>query len=234
MENVLRQGSLFGAIEVNAPDVLVGYARGSSLQNDTEDTGHRQEISTRSVLQVHATTEPLTIVPPKSRPQFSCTESELIVARVEQWYQSLGGGADQDGQRSVFWSDVRGSSYLVSRFLTEQQTPHGFDSLASCARYVSLIPSSRAVQLNALGGRDDSMVLTSQQVLSILSGTRQEHAILLVNFFMHLAKRRPAEFAGETFLVVGLSPEGKTVSPVGRSVRTICPASTFLLTLLLS
>ena len=133
---------------------------------------------------------------------------------VEKW-SLLNNGYDNNVDHcQVLWPDSRGNTHLVSRFLTEHHAPpHGFDSVASCAHYVSLLPLFRRGDWKALDERDERTVLTSQQCLDILACTPQEHAILLANFFLYLNKKRPVDFAADVYLVVGFSiPEGKTVS----------------------
>jgi len=164
------------------------------------------------MLLIHATTQPLTIIPPRACLDFPSVESEKLLARVEKW-SVLNNGYNSTDDCQVLWPDSRGNTHLVSRFLTEHHAPpHGFDSVASCAHYVSLLPLFRRHDWKVLEERDERTVLTSQQCLNILAGTPQEHAILLANFFLYLNKKRPVDFAADVYLVVGFSiPKGKTV-----------------------
>ena len=197
-----------GLVPCHSPEVLVGYDKSKSSSSN-------QESSTpTTMLRIHATTQPLTIIPPRGCLDFPSVESEKLLARVEKW--SLLKYDNTDDHCQVLWPDSRGNTHLVSRFLTEHHSPpHGFDSVASCAHYVSLLPLFRRCDWKALEERDERTILTSQQCLNILAGTPQEHAILLANFFLHLNKKRPVDFAADVYLVVGFSiPEGKTVSCV--------------------
>ena len=158
------------------------------------------------MLHVHMTTEPLTIIPWLSRSEFPSVETEILLSRLTKWAQNhLDVGA-------VLWPDSSGRSFLASRFLSKQAQPPGFDTLASCANYVSLIPSVHLANCKALKGRDENMTLNSQQFINIMVGTRREHAILLANFFLYISQSGK-DFAAEVMLVIGVSiPEGETVS----------------------
>jgi hypothetical protein len=159
------------------------------------------------MLLIHATSDPLIIIPSCGRPEFQSAESGIIVSRVEQWSQTHLARFD-----SVLWPDSRGNSFLASRFLSEQAPPPGFNTLASCAQYVSLIPSFDRIEWKLLKGRDENMILLSQQFLGILAGTRRDHSILLANFFLYLSSSN-SEFSADVFLAAGCSTqEGKTVS----------------------
>ena len=195
-----------GLVPCHSPDVIVGYDKSKSSSSDQE--------SSNTMLRIHVTTQPLTIVPPRACLDFPSVESEHLLARVEKWSLLNNGYDNTDDHCRVLWSDSRGNTHLVSRFLTEHHSPpHGFDSVASCAHYVSLLPLFRRGDWKALEERDERTVLTSQQCLNILAGTPQEHAILLANFFLYLNKKRPVDFAADVYLVVGFSIlEGKTVS----------------------
>ena len=223
LDAILRdEGALNGFVRLQSPDIVVGYDLGvgsqspasrnnddnhlSSIMDHRHHEQHRETSSTNTMLRIHATTEPLTIVPPQGQPDFPSVESQEILSQAEEWAILSG----FDSADNVLWPDYRGNSALVSRFVTDQAPPPGFDSLTGCAHYVSLIPSFQSAKLKALEGRDERMVLQCQQVLNILAGTRREHALLLANFFLYLSS---SHFAGNVFLVVGFAmPEGETVS----------------------
>lgn len=213
---ILREGTMMGHVLVDSPDCVVGFVKescptGISSGENEESQGTRSN----TMLHLHATTEPLIIVPPRLRPEFPSKEDSGILSRVEQWsrHHLSHNWQDVEDHCSVLWPDIRGNSVLVSRFLTEQAPPSGFDTLASVAHYVSLLPALDNFDWNALGGRDNNTVATSQQFLDIMAGNREEHAILLTNFFLYLGKKRPTSFAADIFLAVGVAvPEGETVS----------------------
>lgn len=208
---VLREGTINGFVPCYSPDYIVGYAKGKCENEDSAQllsiVESRQENSSKTMLLIHATSDPLTIIPSCGRPEFQSAESGIILSRVEQWSQTHLASFD-----SVLWPDSRGSSFLASRFLSEQAPPPGFNTLASCAQYVSLIPSFNSIECKLLKGRDENMTLSSQQFLGILSGTHRDHAVLLTNFFLYLSSSNP-DFAADVFLAGGCSiPDGKTVS----------------------
>ena len=203
---VLATGTMHGFVQCSSPDFIVGFG-------ESDDDGVRsiverhQEPSANTMLQLHATIDPLSINPNQTgRPDYKSGESASIMSRVVQWSQLyLNHSAD-----SVLWPDITGRLFLASRYLSQQAPPPGFNTINGCTNYVSLIPSSDSIDCKSLQVRDEHVVLTSDQVLSILSGTRREHAILLANFFLHLSARYP-DLVADIFLVVGFAvPEGET------------------------
>ncbi len=206
---VLREGKLNGFIHCHSPFCVVGYNKGIGETNENESIAaidSSPELYCGTMLHIHMTTEPFTIIPPYNRLEFPSVESEFILSRLTKWAQN------QFDVGSVLWLDSGGRSNIASRFVTEQTPPPGFDTLTSCANFVRLIPSVHLVNWKALKGRDENMTLTSQHFINIMVGTRREHAILLTNFFLFLSNSNP-NLAAEVLVVVGCSvPEGTTVS----------------------
>lgn len=197
---ILTTGTISGFVQCSSPDFIYGFGV------ESDDDRH-QEPSANTMLQLHATIDPLTINPNQSgRPDYESGEPGSLLSRIVQWSQLyLNHSAD-----SVLWPDITGSSFLASRYMSQQAPPPGFDTINSCTNYVSLIPSSDSIDCKSLQERDEHVVLTSDQVLSILSGTRREHAILLANFYLHLSASYP-DLVADIFLVVGFAvPEGET------------------------
>ncbi|KAL9188592.1 hypothetical protein ACHAXT_006970 [Thalassiosira profunda] len=206
LATVLREGSLGGFVPCQSPDLIAGYSssipHSASARPTSTEPERRQHLNRNAALQLYATTEPLVVLPPRSRPDYPISEGAEVVAQLNQWSSS-------DDHPQVLWPNHEGNSFLVCRFLRDQAPPDGFDTLSSCAHYVSQIPLS-----DGLDWRDKDIVLTSQQFLDILSGNRKEHAVLLANFFLHLSNH-----GSETsvFLAVGFAiPEGETAWVVTR------------------
>lgn len=192
-----------GFIHCQSPFSVVGYINGN---DETNENSSSSQLYCGPMIHVHMTTEPFTVIPPHNRMEFPSIETEFILSRLTKWAQN------HLDVSSVLWPDSVGYSNIASRFLTEQAPPPGFNTLTSCAIFVSLIPSIHLVNWKALKERDNGMTLTSQQFINILVGTRREHTILLTNFFLYLSKSDPV-LAAEVLLVVGFSvPEGVTVS----------------------
>lgn len=185
---------------------MIGYIKGNGGANENSAVDCSSQLYCDPMIHVHMTTEPFTVIPPRNRMELPSIETEFILSRLTKWAQNhLDVG-------SVLWPDSVGCSNIASRFLTEQAPPPGFNTLTSCANFVSLIPSIHLVNWKALKGRDNDMTLTSQQFINILVGTRREHAILLTNFFLYLSNSEPG-LTAEVLLVIGFSiPEGVTVS----------------------
>lgn len=204
---ILTIGTISGFVQCSSPDFIFGFGDESDDDNVRSIVERHQEPSANTMLHLHATIDPLTINPHQSgRPDYESGEPGSLLSRVVQWTQFyLNHFAD-----SVLWPDITGSSFLASRYLTQQAPPPGFNTIHSCTNYVSLIPSSDSIDCKSLQVRDEHVVLTSDQVLSILSGTRREHAILLANFFLHLSASYH-DLLADILLVVGFAvPEGDT------------------------
>jgi hypothetical protein len=204
---VLREGTLNGFIRCNSPYFVVGYVNGETNDNESISANDRTpELCCDTMLNIQMTTEPSRIVPPCSRLEFPCVETEFVLSRLTTWSQN------HLDVSSVLWPDSGGRSRIASRFVTMQVPPPGFNTLANCAHYVSVIPSSHLTNWRALKGRDENMTLSSQKCIDIMVGTRREHCILLTNLFLYLSNHNP-DFDAEVLLVVGFSvPEGETVS----------------------
>ena len=211
---MLHEGTVNGFVQCRSPDIVVGYSKESfnaiGVNDDSFDC--KQESSNVTMLHVHATTEPFTVIPNKSS-RFStpfcmteCIESDDTMARVEQLCQQMNINEDH----GLILTTSRGVSCLASRFLLEQEPPPGLNTFSSCAHFVSLIPI-RQLQSSRIKG----MVLTTQQVLNNQQGSQPEHAIVLMNFFLYLSKKKKnsVNFGDDVYLAFGFSlPEGRTVS----------------------
>ncbi|KAL7549348.1 hypothetical protein ACHAWF_012621 [Thalassiosira exigua] len=222
---ILCEGTISGFVPCQTP-CLVGYVKESLLPGGENDEGkHRLPVSepgrfsepSQTMIRIHATTEPLTKIPPKRGREFPSCESESVMT----WIQQLGSRRDPEDCYSLLWPDCRGNSFLVSRFISEQAPPRGIDNLASCAHYVHLFPLLRDLKAKALPDKDDSMILSSQQFITIAAGNREEHALLLTNFFLYLSKKNPETFGADVFLARGFAiPEGKASWVVRRCRKT--------------
>lgn len=113
----------------------------------------------------------------------------------------------------LFVPKMDGERVFISRFLRAQNPPAGLTTVRQCVRYVSLIPYLEDWQ--AFVGEGD-IWCTSQQLLDILAGDSEEHAVLLYNYLQYLSEAerdKDAEERGraEVFVVLGHGiPEGKT------------------------
>lgn len=206
---MLHEGTVNGFVQCRSPDIVVGYSKESFSANGVNDDSFdcKQESSNVTMLHVHATTEPFTVIPKQSSTEFhQCIESDDTMARVEQLCQRMNINEDH----GLILTTSRGVSCLASRFLLEQEPPPGLNTFSSCAHFVSLIPI-RQLQSSRIKG----MVLTTQQVLNNQQGSQPEHAIVLMNFFLYLSKKKKnsVNFGDDVYLAFGFSlPEGRTVS----------------------
>jgi hypothetical protein len=198
-----------GFVRCTTPDYIVGYTnQPSALLPGDFDDGKAQD-STRPaqlMLRVHATTDPIVMIPTKSLPNFLSNESAEVLSRVKQWSERYLEGTNS----TVLWSDIHGFGYLASRFLTAQNPPNiRTMTLEACAHYVSLIPLKRTWRSLERLNMSQHLVLNTTQTLDILAGDATEHAVLLANYFLYLGKKNPAEYSAHVYLVLA---EGRTVS----------------------
>ena len=182
------------------------------------ESERRREARSNVMFRVFATSEPIILVPPTVHPVYPSNESEPLISRVKQWsrnYLNVNTLTFSENYCPILWPDIRGIVWLLTRFITEQTPPIGFDTLTSCAHYVSLIPFLDTWKALENTDRDNNVILTSQQFINILAGNHEEHAVLLTNFFLYLSEKSPVEYGADVFMVLGFGiPEGKTVSDI--------------------
>jgi len=129
---------------------------------------------------------------------FETTEDLPLVNRARSWTDQLQ-QAFPDRSFCTAAADINGLTVLITRYIHHQYPPGSLVatdsvdnvllSMRRLARFVSLIPHQSDTSL--LGNGD--MWTTSDQFLHMLSGDEEEHAILLCNFFLGLAKTATAE-----------------------------------------
>lgn len=235
-------GQIDGFVRCYSPDVIFGFKRslGNSSNTDEENAGvasendtgrlsimgpQKRHVQTKSnlMLRIFATTEPKICVPKKGRAEIPSKETDHTLSRIRQWYQmhlNFGSLVAPETYCPILWPSDQ-FNWLVCRFLFEQNPPNGIDSVASCAHYVCLIPSLASWKAMKDVGREDDVVLTSQQCLDIQAGNCEERAVLLANYFLYLSQKNPDQFGADIFLVLGFGvPEGFVVS-LPKSMYTI-------------
>ncbi|ESO88285.1 hypothetical protein LOTGIDRAFT_219375 [Lottia gigantea] len=195
-----------GTFRVNTPPVLLGYVyedamKRSDLESVLTKTEHNTYIS------MFLTIEPQLITPEPVRERFSTNEDEKLLLHAEKWQQEL---TNKHPKRLYKPSviDVNGKSVFVTRYFKPLNIPDDIKDLnlttegtaERVAHYVSMIPFvSDTVVFPGLC----DIWSTCDQFLRMLAGDEEEHAVLLMNYFLHLGKR--------AYLLIGSAiPEGPT------------------------
>ncbi|XP_030838722.1 coiled-coil and C2 domain-containing protein 2A isoform X2 [Strongylocentrotus purpuratus] len=192
------QGKVAGAIRVEAPSSLLGYER-------TRESAGRGAANA-TYLSVFITVEPPLAPPELLKEKFETLEDDELLNQAEL-LQAHVSAKFPTRQITPTVIDMNGSSVFVTRYFRALAPPpvliEGSDQTQICeriARFVSLIPS---ISDSVLFPGVCNIWSTCQQFMQMLQGDEEEHAVLLVNYFLHLNKR--------AWLILGRAiPEGPT------------------------
>ncbi|XP_041483934.1 coiled-coil and C2 domain-containing protein 2A-like isoform X2 [Lytechinus variegatus] len=195
---VYFQGKVAGAIRVEAPSSLLGYER-------TRESAGRGAANA-TYLSVFITVEPPLAPPELFREKFETLEDDQLLNQAELLQAQV---SSKFPKRQITSSviDMNGNSVFVCRYFKSLAPPpvlmEGDNQVEICeriARYVSLIPS---ISDSVLFPGVCNIWSTCQQFLQMMQGDEEEHAVLLVNYFLHLGKK--------AWLILGTAiPEGPT------------------------
>lgn len=216
---VFENERIDGSFQLEVPKVLFGYQRAPKQSPDAR--GHEGAIttekSTESYLSLFVTLDPPMPKVPEQLINFETTEDIALVNRATAWTDSLRQAFPGRSVRATA-PDINGLTVLVTRYIHHQYPPADLVKCESpedvrltmrrLARLVSLVPHQSDTSL--LGNGD--MWTTSDQFLHMLSGDEEEHAILLCNMFLGLAKMPEGRALDiESWCVLGHAvPEGRT------------------------
>ncbi|XP_069126927.1 coiled-coil and C2 domain-containing protein 2A-like isoform X2 [Argopecten irradians] len=197
-------GKIEGTFCLKSPPVLLGYTHDQNMGADTDiNIGSKEENTYLSLF--------ITIEPPLSpaepmKERFSTNEAEDLLQYAEKWQTEL----EEKFPKREFKTtvvNVNGKSVFITRYFKELKPPE--ELLADSknqkadevvAHFVAMIPFvSDSVVFPGLC----DIWSTSSQFLQMMAGDEEEHAVLLVNFFMSMGKK--------TWLIIGTAiPEGPT------------------------
>jgi coiled-coil and C2 domain-containing protein 2A len=204
--------------KIDRPIFLSGYM---TTRNEiySEPTAQGQENFLNpfipSYIMLTMTCTPRLALPPVNLteyfPGFESTEfldqRQRLPRRTAQATTATGRNTSRFGERT------RGASRCSSLSILEpQRPPPDFeideDSYQKCARFVSLIPFTKDI-----GFFEDlpNMFTTSQEMIDLLAGDFEEHAVFLANYF-NFIDRHLNKTQFESVLVLGQGvPEGNTI-----------------------
>ncbi|CAM1295274.1 CC2D2A (predicted) [Pycnogonum litorale] len=198
-----------GTFHLNIPPALLGYERSKHqrfLANIFDPTPSSQNDVVSSYLSIYVIVEPTLPPPEVFHEKFESDETETLLNFADAWQSNLNSSFPNRNIKATV-IDVHGKTVFITRYFAEIKPPEelligGNDSIKAerVARFVSLIPSiSDSVLFPGLC----DLWSTSDQFLRMLSGDEEEHAVLLVNYFLSMNK--------QAWLLLGIAvPEGPT------------------------
>lgn len=216
---IYQRGRIEGTFKLNIPAMMLGYI---SVKQEIQKL--EQPISTLdpylqmqnqllvpqegSFLTVFVTLEPQLIRPDPVPQKFETQEEQRLIDESLKFIQECKKKFPKRRLKTTV-IDLKGESVFITRYVKPLPPPASLlegssqDSLVTAerlARFVSLIPF---VSDNVIYAGICDLWSTCDQFLNMLCGDEEEHAILLVNYFLHIGL--------QAYLVLGNAvPEGDT------------------------
>lgn len=210
---IYQRGKIEGTFKLNIPAMMLGYSANSlhptaNLDPYLQMQNQFLQPQEGSYLTVFVTLEPelskLEPVPQKFETQ---EEQKLIDESIRFMQECRKKFPKRKIKTTVI--DIKGESVFITRYVKPIPPPPSLlegssqDSLITAerlARYVSLIPF---VSDNVIYAGTCDLWSSCDQFMNMLCGDEEEHAVLLLNFFLHVGIR--------AYLVLGHAiPEGDT------------------------
>ncbi|XP_039261426.2 coiled-coil and C2 domain-containing protein 2A-like isoform X2 [Styela clava] len=209
---IYQQGKIEGTFKLNVPQVMLGYTpdRANSSANDPYAQMESQFLQPTdgSYIGIFVTLEPQLGRPEPVPQKFETQEDERLISESLKFEEEC---KKKFPKRRIKTTviDIKGESVFITRYvkpiapppeLLEGTSQNSLVCAEKLARYVSLIPF---VSDNVIYAGKCDLWSTCDQFLNMLCGDEEEHAILLLNFFLHIGK--------QAYLVLGRAiPEGET------------------------
>ncbi|XP_013361671.1 PREDICTED: protein CC2D2B isoform X4 [Chinchilla lanigera] len=190
---LLQQSEISGTFQVNIPPVLLGYTWSKTYLSPKEDC-NGQNLRECTFINIFATIEPqISYVSCNSKlDKFS---DQIDVLQKAQIFKSNCKAMFPNRRIITTVFNDEGIQTLVTRYIKALNPPQQLldiflhDSNATLdliARFVSLIP----FMSDTLDDNDGSDIwMTSERCISLAIGNKEEHAILLCNFFLYFGKK---------------------------------------------
>ncbi|XP_030060823.1 LOW QUALITY PROTEIN: protein CC2D2B [Microcaecilia unicolor] len=191
---LLHQSKVSGTFQVNTPPVLLGYTWNETYMVPNEENSDQDRME-NSLLTIFTTIEPYILAVGRDLEKFINDEKLLQIAYSFKKY-CKGIFPQRRIITTVF--DTEGKSVFVTRYIMKLNPPE--ELLAAYAddlepsfdlvpRFVSLIPCFSDIM-----DLDDSYDacqcwMTSEQFITWGVGSKEEHAVLLCNYFLYLGKK---------------------------------------------
>ncbi|KAM8780292.1 protein CC2D2B [Rhynchonycteris naso] len=190
---LLQQSEINGTFQVNIPQVLLGYTWSKTHMAPKEDY-NGQDLKQCTFLNIFATIEPQIsyVICNPELDQFS--DQTDILERAQIFKNNCKAVFPNRRITPTVFNDD-GIQILVTRYIKALNPPQQLleiflhDSNATLdliAHFVSLIP----VMPDTLDENDGFDIwMTSERCISLAIGNKEEHAILLCNFFLYFGKK---------------------------------------------
>ncbi|XP_061491548.1 protein CC2D2B isoform X10 [Rhineura floridana] len=192
---LLEQSKICGTFQVNMPPVLLGYTWSKTYVPPKEEC-HGQNLKEYTFLTIFATIEPQLSSAENNleSDKFVDHEDETLLQRAYIFKQTCKALFPKRRIITAVFNN-QGRNILVTKYITSlnppqllldiyPDEPNSASDLIS--RFVSLIPCiSETVDEND----DVDLWMTSEYCLKLGIGNKEEHAVLLCNYFLHIGKK---------------------------------------------
>ncbi|XP_070079802.1 protein CC2D2B isoform X10 [Equus caballus] len=190
---LLQQSEVSGTFQVNIPPVLLGYTWSKTYVSPKEDY-NGQNLRECAFLNIFATIEPQ-ISYVTCNPELDKFSDQIdVLERARIFKRNCKALFPKRRIITTVFND-EGIQILVTRYIKALNPPQQLldiflhDSNATLdliARFVSLIP----IMPDTLDENDGFDIwMTSERCISLAIGNKEEHAILLCNFFLYFGKK---------------------------------------------
>ncbi|XP_034876441.1 protein CC2D2B [Mirounga leonina] len=190
---LLQQSEISGTFQVNIPPILLGYTWSKTYVSPKEDY-NGQNLKEHTFLNIFATIEPQ-ISHVTCNPELDKFSDQTDVLERAQIFNKTCKAMFPNRRITTTVFNGEGLQILVTRYIKALNPPQQLldmffhDSNATLdliARFVSLIPIVPDI-LDENDGFD--IWMTSERCISLAIGNKEEHAILLCNFFLYFGKK---------------------------------------------
>nr|XP_037866181.1 protein CC2D2B [Chlorocebus sabaeus] len=190
---LLQQSEISGTFQVTIPPVLLGYTWSNTYVFPKEDS-NEQNLKECTFLNIFATIEPQISYVTCNPTLDKFLDQTEVLQRAQIFKKNCKAMFPNRRIITTVFND-EGIQFLVTRYIKALNPPQQlldiflhnsnatFDLIA---RFVSLIP----FMPNTLDENDGSDIwMTSERCISLAIGNKEEHAILLCNFFLYFGKK---------------------------------------------
>uniref|UniRef100_A0A8C6RJ87 Coiled-coil and C2 domain containing 2B n=1 Tax=Nannospalax galili TaxID=1026970 RepID=A0A8C6RJ87_NANGA len=192
-EVMIEKHEISGTFQVNIPPVLLGYTWSKTYVSPKEDC-NGQNLKDCTFLNIFATLEPqISYITYNPKPE-EFTDQIDVLQRAQTFKNNCKAIFPNRRIVTTVFND-EGIQILVTRYIKPLNPPQQLldiflhDSNATLdliARFVSLIP----FMTETLAENDGSDIwMTSECCINLAIGNKEEHAILLCNFFLYFGKK---------------------------------------------
>uniref|UniRef100_A0A8C9CNU4 Coiled-coil and C2 domain containing 2B n=1 Tax=Phocoena sinus TaxID=42100 RepID=A0A8C9CNU4_PHOSS len=192
-EMIIEKHEISGTFQVNIPPVLLGYTWSETYVSPKEDY-NGQNLKECTFLNIFATIEPQ-ISFAICNPELNKFSGQIDVLERAQIFKKNCKALFPERRITTTVFNDEGIQILVTRYIKALNPPQQLldiflhDSNATLdlvARFVSLIP----IMPDTLDENDGFDIwMTSERCISLAIGNKEEHAILLCNFFLYFGKK---------------------------------------------